>query len=53
MTCDWQDKWVEFHYQDKLVKLQGVLSLSPQLQEISAEQLHKSSKGNDIWAMAI
>jgi len=53
MTCDWQDKWVEFHYQDKFVMLQGVLSLSPQLQEISAEQLHKSSKGNDIWAMAV
>ena len=36
MTCDWQDKWVEFHYQDKLVKLQGVLSLPPPTPPIPA-----------------
>ena len=42
MTCDWQDKWVEFHYHNRLVRLQGVSSPSTQLQELSAEQLYKS-----------
>jgi len=53
MNCDWQDKWVEFNYQNKLVRLQGISSSPTQLQELSAEQLYKSCKGNDIWALAV
>jgi hypothetical protein len=52
MTCDWLLKWIEFDYQGKRVKLQGLLPAeSETLSEISGEQVHKLAKGNDIWAL--
>lgn len=53
MTCDWQEKWVQFHYHGTMVKLFGVVPQSePDITSIS-EQLVKAAKGNDIWAMAV
>uniref|UniRef100_A0A0A8YL06 Uncharacterized protein n=1 Tax=Arundo donax TaxID=35708 RepID=A0A0A8YL06_ARUDO len=54
MNCDWLEKWVEFQYQGDLIRLQGVVPPpTPQLQEISAEQLTKWCKGNEVWAFAL
>jgi hypothetical protein len=29
MTCNWLDKWIEFQYKQKTIKLQGMVSSSP------------------------
>jgi hypothetical protein len=51
MTCDWLEKWIEFQYNDKLIRLQGIRHSSPaKLQEVSMEQLLKWDKSNDLWA---
>lgn len=54
MTCHWQDLWIRFEKDGKLVTLQG-MSEKPldALQEISIEQIEKCSKGNDIWATVV
>jgi hypothetical protein len=46
MTCNWLDKWIEFMYNQNLVRLQGmVASPIPQwLPEVSAEQVIKWDK---------
>lgn len=50
MTCDWQAKTMQFVHQGRQVTLQGITDPSPQPHSISAKQLYKSTKGNDIWA---
>jgi hypothetical protein len=37
----------------KMVKLQGVKPVVPQLQLTEAEQLWKCAKGNYVWAFAL
>lgn len=54
MTCNWADRWLEFTYQGKLVKLQGIQSHQLQyLSEVSSDQMMKWQVGNDIWALAV
>ena len=52
MQCQWAEKWIQFDYQGKAVRLQGVLPVEKtQLTEIPVEQVVKWDKGNDIMAV--
>ena len=54
MQCHWAEKWIKFEYQQKTVRLQGVLPAKAEpLKEVSMEQLRKWEKGNDIWATSM
>ena len=54
MQCHWAEKLIQFEYQQKTVRLQGVLPAKAEpLKEVSMEQLRKWEKGNDIWATAM
>ena len=53
MTCHWTEKTMEFCYQGKQVCLQGVQPSPCTVQELSADQLVKLWKGNDVWALAL
>jgi hypothetical protein len=44
---------VQFQDRGKNIKLQGVAANSMALSEISATNLLKSYKGNDVWALAV
>jgi hypothetical protein len=50
MACDWAAKTIQFTHQGRTVTLQGVQTPTDQVQSISAKQLYKSTKGNDVWA---
>ena len=53
MNCNWDQKWVEFTYKQQLIRLTGLSTAqSQEIHELSAEQLVKCSKGNDVWALA-
>jgi hypothetical protein len=53
MTCQWDKKWISFSYHQQQVKLTGLPEAPVQeLQLVSVEELVKSFKGNDIWAVA-
>uniref|UniRef100_A0A453EP45 Peptidase A2 domain-containing protein n=1 Tax=Aegilops tauschii subsp. strangulata TaxID=200361 RepID=A0A453EP45_AEGTS len=48
------EKWIQFLYQRKEGKLQGLLPAKQEsIQEISVDQLLKWEKGNEIWATAV
>ncbi|XP_073360207.1 uncharacterized protein [Aegilops tauschii subsp. strangulata] len=54
MTCDWNEKTIQFLHKDQPVTLQG--SRAPcqvSLEARSVEQLDKALAGNDVWALAI
>jgi hypothetical protein len=54
MTCDWLEKWIEFYYNNTLVRLQGIVPSEPsELQEIFVEQVVKWHAGNDIWVVVL
>uniref|UniRef100_A0A453D8U5 Retrotransposon gag domain-containing protein n=2 Tax=Aegilops tauschii subsp. strangulata TaxID=200361 RepID=A0A453D8U5_AEGTS len=54
MQCHWAAKWIQFQYEGQEVRLQGVLPVQQDhIEEISAEQLLKWEKGNDVWATAL
>jgi hypothetical protein len=53
MQCHWERRTMEFTNQGQLITLQGVSVSSIQPQVMSAEQIWKWAKGNDIWALAI
>lgn len=54
MTCHWKEKWVEFQYQDKLIKLQGIQTCQQsKLKEMYVDQVVKCYKGNNISATTI
>ncbi|WVZ93179.1 hypothetical protein U9M48_039181 [Paspalum notatum var. saurae] len=53
MDCDWQNHTLTFSHNNTRVTLKGVPPADLQLSEITAEQLVKWSKGNDIWAYAL
>jgi hypothetical protein len=53
MRCHWERRTMEFTNQGQLITLQGVSVSSIQPQVMSAEQIWKWAKGNDIWALAI
>lgn len=54
MQCHWAEKWIQFKYLGQDVKLQGVLPVTPTvIEEVSAEQLLKWEKGNEVWATAV
>jgi hypothetical protein len=51
MVCDWLKKWIEFTHNGTTVRLQGMLQThTPELEEVSVEQILKWDKGNDLWA---
>jgi hypothetical protein len=53
MNCQCEQKWISFPYKQKEVKLVGLPDVQPlDLQMVSVEELVKSFKGNDIWAVA-
>lgn len=53
MLCDWQAKTLQFNHQGQVVTLQGLHTPSLDLNTISAKQVFKSIKGNDIWAYVV
>uniref|UniRef100_A0A453RR11 Peptidase A2 domain-containing protein n=1 Tax=Aegilops tauschii subsp. strangulata TaxID=200361 RepID=A0A453RR11_AEGTS len=54
MRCHWAEKWIQFKYSGQEVKLQGVLPVTPTvIEEVTAEQLLKWEKGNEVWATAV
>jgi hypothetical protein len=54
MLCDWLEKWIEFPFNNSVVRLQGIQSSqTAELQEIAAEQLLKWDKSNDLWAIVL
>ena len=53
MSCHWAQKTMEFSYQGHSICLQGVKPTTCPVQELSADQLVKLWKGNDIWALAL
>ena len=53
MICDWQAKTLQFKHQGTNILLKGIPSQSPEVSPMSAKQVYKSSKGNDIWAFVV
>lgn len=53
MSCDWAAKTLQFKYHDKQILLKGLQAPDLQLSHISAKQVYKSSKGNDVWAFVL
>lgn len=53
MTCDWQAKTFTFQHQGTTISLKGTPSPTPEVTAMSAKQVYKSSKGNDIWAFVV
>ncbi|RLM93096.1 retrotransposon protein, putative, unclassified, expressed [Panicum miliaceum] len=53
MQCHWADKTMEFVDEGRLVKLQGVKKNDLLLSELSAAELQKWFKGNEVWAVAV
>lgn len=54
MLCHWSNKTMEFEEKGKLIKLQGALSPTQKVvQCMTANQLLKGFKGNEIWALAV
>lgn len=54
MKCHRAERWIQFQHEGQEIRLQGVIRVQQdQLKEISAEQLIKWEKGNDVWATAI
>ena len=53
MTCDWTTRTMQFMNEGQLITLQGVQPPPLQLSSLSADQLLKCYKGNDIWAFAL
>lgn len=50
MVCQWKEKWVQFHREDQIIKLQGMTTSVPtELKELSVEQAIRWHNGNDIW----
>jgi hypothetical protein len=53
MTCDWQNKILEFTHLGQKIKIQGLLPPPLQATPISTNKLCNVTKGNDTWAFAI
>lgn len=53
MQCDWLAKTLQFTHKGKPVTIKGITSSNIPVTHISAMQLYKSSRGNDIWAYVI
>ena len=53
MTCHWHNKTMEFLHHEQLVQLQGITPPAQGVQSLSASQLLKWHKGNDIWACVL
>lgn len=53
MTCDWQAKTIQFQHKGKPIVLQGLKAPQSQVNNITAKQIYKSTKGNDIWAFVL
>lgn len=46
MTCHWKKKWIEFQFQEKMVRLQGIQTTQQsELKEMSVDQVVKCYKG--------
>jgi len=50
MQCDWMAKTLQLQYMGKTVTLEGLQQSPLTVDSISATQLFKSIKGNNIWA---
>lgn len=53
MNCDWEAKTIQFKHKGKQILLQGLQQPHHQVNTITAKQVYKSTKGNDIWAFVI
>jgi hypothetical protein len=54
MDCHWANKTIAFEENGTKIKIQGILTQKDMgVQEMSAEQIVKWAKGNDIWAYAV
>lgn len=50
MNCDWEQKTLEFSENGKLIKLQGLQQLPPQVNDMTATKVYKAAQSNDVWA---
>jgi len=53
MTCDWENKTLQFQEQGKLIQLQGISAPPLQIANISVHKVYKATKGNDLWAYVL
>jgi len=53
MTCDWNNKVLEFTHLGHKIKIQGLMPPPLHATPISATKLYNATKGNDTWAFAI
>jgi hypothetical protein len=54
MNCAWLEKWIEFRYNNQLIRFQGIVHSEPsELPEVSIEQVLKWGKGNELWAIVL
>jgi hypothetical protein len=54
MVTDWEHHCLAFPYNNKFVKLKGILApVTDTVRELPVEQLIKWYKGNEVWALAI
>jgi glutamyl/glutaminyl-tRNA synthetase len=54
MTCDCLQKWIEFEYKNKMIRLLGMLpNHSQELAEVSMEQVLRWDSRNDLWVVVL
>jgi len=53
MTCDWENKLIQFTQGDHDVRLQGIKRQDSEISQLPADKLFKWWKGNDVWAMVM
>jgi hypothetical protein len=53
MQCDWQAKTMQFQHHGRSVVLKGLQSLALEVSSMTAKQVYKCTKGNDVWAFVI
>lgn len=53
MQCDWEQSNISFMEAGKEVSIQGIQHGPITVQGMTADNLWKSCKGNDIWAFAV
>jgi len=53
MTCDWENKLIQFTQGAHDVRLQGIKIQDYEISQLPADKLYKWWKGNDIWALVM
>jgi len=53
MHCHWDQRKIQFQEREKTITLQGLQPTPMAVKAMSAQQLWKSCRANDIWTFAI